>query len=193
MRFLTSIFIILILLSGCSGESSLELISSSVEVRNDRSGEIGITSGDKAVETIQPISLSYDFVLKNIGKETLGGMEKTNIQTYEYDDGIKLYIEPRQKLKAVTKEIMGFNIYDEEEREQARLGMGKTSIPVIEPNQEGEYTLDFDLGALEENPEMSLAPPQEQIEKLVGSAMDATLVIYIEDEEIARFNLNNSN
>jgi uncharacterized protein YcfL len=62
MRFLTSIFIVLILLSGCSSKPSLELISSSVEIRDDKSGGIGITSGEQEGEIIQPISLSYNFV-----------------------------------------------------------------------------------------------------------------------------------
>jgi hypothetical protein len=85
---------------------------------------------------------------------------------------------------------MGFNLFNEEEREQARLGMGETNVPVLEPNEEGEYTLTFDLGALEENPEIRLAASQEQLEKLKRNALDATLVIYIAEEEAARFDLN---
>jgi hypothetical protein len=183
---------VLILLSGCSSKPSIELISSSVEIRDDRSGGIGITSGEKKGEIIQPISLSYDFVLKNIGRKTIGGIEKLNSETYEYDDGIKVYIEPNENLQAVTKEVMGFNIYNEKEREQAYLGIGKTSSPVIEPNQERKYTFDFDLGALEENPEIRLVPSQEQLDKLVKNAMEATLVISIDGKEVARFDLKDS-
>ncbi|MFJ5624859.1 hypothetical protein ACIQD3_19530 [Peribacillus loiseleuriae] len=193
MKFLTSVFMILILFSGCSSNPSIELISSSAEIRDDRSWGTGITSGEKKGEIIHPISLSYDFVLKNTGRKTIGGTEKPNNETYEYEDGIKVYIEPNENLQAVTKEVMGFNIYNEKEREQAHLGIGKTSSPVIEPNQEGIYTFDFELGALEENPEISLVPSQEQLDKLVKSALEATLVIYIEDKQIARFDLNNSN
>ena len=71
--------------------------------------------------------------------------------------------------------------------------MGKTTNPVIEPNQEGEYTFDFELGALEENPEIRMAPSSDQLDKLKNSAMDATLIVSVEDEVIARFDLNNSN
>jgi hypothetical protein len=87
---------------------------------------------------------------------------------------------------------MGFNIHNEKEGEQAYLGIGKTSSPVIEPNQERKYTFDFDLGALEENPEIRLVPSQEQLDKLVKNAMEATLVISIDDKEVARFDLEDS-
>ncbi|MGN7403113.1 hypothetical protein ACTHO0_24995 [Cytobacillus praedii] len=191
MRLFTSIFIILLLLSGCSSKPSLEIVSSNVEIRDDRSGGIGITSGERQGEIIQPISLSYHFVLKNTGKQTIGKAQKLNEQNFEYDDGIKVKIEPNEKLIAVSKEVMGFNIYDEEEMKN--IGVGKTSNPVVEPNQEGEYTFDFDLGALEENPEIRVAPSSDQLDRLKNSAMDATLIVSVEDEEIARFNLNNSN
>lgn len=191
MRFISVIFIVLIILSGCSDKQSLELISSSVEISQNRSGGIGITSGEKEGEYIQPISLSYHFVLKNTGNETLGGIEKPNKETYEYEDGIKVYIEPNEKLKGISKDVMGFNLYNEEEREEAKMGMGKQTIPVLEANQEGEYNLDFDLGALENNPEIRFAPSEEQLDKLLKYAKEASLVIYIEDEEIARFDLTN--
>ncbi len=53
-------------------------------------------------------------------------------------------------------------------------------------------TLDFILGALEENPEIRLAPPSEQLEKLKEHAMDETLIVSVEGDEIARFDLSNS-
>lgn len=193
MKSFIYLFIVLMMLSGCASKQSVELISSSVEIRDDRSGGVSITSGEKKGEIIEPISLSYDFVLKNTGKKALGGMEKINSQTFEYNDGIKVYIEPNEKLQEVTSEVMGFNMYNEEERQQARLGMGITGTPVLEQNQEGKYTLDFVLGALEENPEISIAPSPEQLDKLKRNSLDATVIIHIEDEEIARFDLNNSN
>lgn len=194
MRLLMSIFSILLLLSGCSSKPSLELVSASFDIRDDRSGGIGITSGEKEGEVIMPISLSYDFVLKNTSKKTLGKAEKPNKQTYEYDDGIKVYIEPNKKLKVVSKEIMGINIFsfDEEGRQIGELGIGKTGAPIIEPNQERKYTFDFILGADEENPELRVVPSSEQLEKLKENAMDATLIVTIEDEEIARFDLSKS-
>lgn len=70
--------------------------------------------------------------------------------------------------------------------------MGKTILAVLEPNQEGKYTLYFILGALEENPDLKLAPSSEQLEKLKEHVMDATLIVSLEGEEIARFDLSNS-
>lgn len=196
LKFVISSFTVLILLSGCSSKSSVDLVSSTVDLKNDegRLGGIGITSGEKEGEIIIPITLSYDFVLKNTGEKTLGGTKKLNEQTYEYEDGIKVYIEPNEKLKEVSEEIMGVNIFsfDEEGEQIAKLGTGKTGVPIIEPNKEGEYTFDFILGALEENPEIRLSPPTEQLEKLKEHAMDATLIVSVEGEEIARFDLSNS-
>lgn len=197
LKFVISIITVLILLSGCSSKPSVDLVSSTVDFSNDegRLGGIGITSGEREGEIIVPIALSYDFVLKNTGKKTLGGTEKLNQQTFEFEDGIKIFIEPNEKLKAVSEEIMGVNIFsfDEEGRQIAKLGHGQTGVPIIEPNKEGEYSLDFILGALEENPEIRLAPSSEQLEKLKEHAMDATLIVSVEGEEIARFDLNNSN
>lgn len=192
MRFFIGIIIILLLLSGCSNKPSLELISSTANIMNDRSRKIGITSGEKQGEFIQLISLSYDFILKNIGRKNLGGAEKLNSESYDFDDGIKLIIEPNEKLTTVSEEIMGFNIYDEEDGAEVRLGFGKTGTPVLEPNQEGKYTLDFVLGASEENPEIRITSSQEQLDVLAKHAMEAALVIYIGEKEIARFDLNNS-
>lgn len=36
-------------------------------------------------------------------------------------------------------------------------GCGATISPIIKPNQEGEYTFDFNLGALEKNPAIMMA------------------------------------
>lgn len=197
LKFVISSFTALLLLSGCSSKPSLELVSSTVDIRNDeeRLGGIGITSGEKSGEIIVPTALSYDFVLKNTGKKTLGSAENPNKQTFEYDDGIKVHIEPNEKLKAVSEEIMGVNIFsfDEEGRQIAELGTGKTGVPIIEPNQEGKYTFDFILGANEENPEIRVVPSAEQLEKLKENAMEASLIVSIEGEEIARFDLSNSN
>ncbi|MCG7335078.1 hypothetical protein MHZ95_07290 [Sporosarcina sp. ACRSM] len=190
LKFVISIFSVLLLLAGCSSKPSVDLVGSTVEIRSDeaRSGGIGITSGEKKGEIIVPVALSYEFVLKNTGKKNLGEAKKINELNFVFDDGIKVRIEPHEKLKAISEEVMGINIYNEEEN----LGMGLSSMPVLEPNQEGKYTFDYTLGALEENPEIRLAPSPEQLEKLKEHAMDAILIVTVEDEEIARFDLSHS-
>jgi len=167
----------------------LSLESATVDLRNDeeRLGSIGITSGEREDEFIVPIALSYDIVLKNTGKKALGGMEKINREKFKFDDGIEVHIEPNEKLKGVSEEVMGFNIYNEGENE---FGIGRTSLPLIEPTQEGKYTFDFILGGLEENPALKIAPPIEQLEKLKEHAMEANLIVFIEGKEIARFDLS---
>lgn len=189
VKITISLLTILIVISGCSREQSLVLENATVDLRNDeeRLGATGITSGEREGEFIVPIALSYDVVLKNTGKKKLGGMEKPNKEEFKYDDGIEVNIVPNEKLKEVSEEVMGFNIYNENENE---FGIGQTSYPLLEPNQEGKYTFDFDLGALEENPELKLAPPIEQLEKLKEHAMDASLIVSIEGEEITRFDLS---
>ena len=49
LKFVISVFSVLLLLSGCSSKPSLDLVSSKVELRNDeeRLGGVGITSGRK--------------------------------------------------------------------------------------------------------------------------------------------------
>lgn len=187
--FFISIITILLLLSGCSNKPSLELVSSTVDIGNDeeRLGGIEIISGEKRGEIIVPAALSYKFVLKNTGNNTLGSANSPNPTTFEYDDGIKVHIEPNEKLKAVSEEIIGVNIFD------AELAIGKSSVPIIEPNQEGTYTFDFRLSYNDENPELRVVPSVEQLEKLENNAMEASLIVTIKGEEIARFDLSNLN
>src|SRR5699024_5737324 len=150
----------------------------------ERLGSIGITSGERKGESIVPIALSYDIILKNTGSKQLGNMEKINREEFKYDDGIEVYVEPSAGLKEMYMEIIGVNMYEPD-----ALGAGQTHEPILEPNQEGEYIFDFDLGALEENPDLQLAPPMEELEKLADHALDVDLVVIIEGEEIARFDL----
>lgn len=190
LKFGVSFFIILFIISGCSSKQSLELESAKVDLRNDveRLGSVGITSGEREGENIVPIALSYDVILINTGKKELGGAEIPSEDDFTYEDGIQVKIEPNKKLKEVTKEVMGFNIYDR--NDDGWLGIGETSQPILEPDEKGKYTFDLILGALEENPDLKLAPPMEQLEKLEEHAMDAILIVSIEGEEIARFDIS---
>lgn len=175
-RFLILVFIFMILLASCSSKAPLEIISASAEIS----------------EFSKQISLNYNFTLKNSGNRTLGDIKKPIHGTYRFDDSIKLDIEPNDELKSVLKEIVGFNIFDEEEREQERIEWGWSSTPFLEPNKEGEYSFIFDLGILEVPTEMSI-PTKEKLDRLIRNAMDATLVVSIEGKEIAKFDLTNLN
>src|SRR5690625_259806 len=188
--FVISFSIILIIVSGCSGKQSLELKSATVELNNDeeRLGATGITSGEREGEFIVHIALSYDIVLKNTGKRKLGEFAKINEKEFKVDDGIEVKIKPNEKLKEISEDVMGFNIYNR--NDDGILGVGETGYPVLEPNKKGKYTIDFILGALVENPDLKLAPPIEQLERMKENAMVASLIVSLEGEEIASFDLS---
>lgn len=179
--FFVSVFAIICLLSACSSNQTLELERVTVDLQNNegRSGGTEGTEEDKGDDRVVPIALSYDIVLKNTGKKTIGGVEQPNEKTFEYEDGIVVHIEPNKNLKEMSEEIIGFNLYDED---QNVFGIVQTGLPLLESNQLGKYTFDFMLGATEENPEMKLAPPEEKLEKLKEQAMDATLIVTVEGD-----------
>jgi hypothetical protein len=113
-------------LSGCSSKSSLELISSSVEI-NDV-GSIHINYGEKESKYLDCNQLSYHFVLKNTGIRTIGKVGKLNNETYE--DKIRVVIEPNKGLQAVSEEVLGSNLH----AEGGISGLGSTMSPIIKPN-----------------------------------------------------------
>jgi uncharacterized protein YceK len=185
MRIMISIFLALVLLSGCSSKPSIELLSSSVQISDDRAGGI-VTHKDNQEKTIKPLSLSYTFTLKNTGN-SVGSASKIN-NNFEYVNGIKATIVPNEKLTVVSNEVLGFNLYGQEKT----LGLGKTASPILGKNQQAEYTFDYLLGAKEDYPEIKSAPSEENLNKLLINALDAILIVSIEEKEIARFDLSKS-
>ncbi|WP_174728755.1 hypothetical protein [Mesobacillus harenae] len=175
--------------SSFTGSAALELTSVSVDLKNDKGG-VGIMYGEKAGDIIYPVALGYTFSIKNYGKNTIGGMEEPNREVFEYDDGIRIEILPDDQLIQVSEEVMGFNLFNESARVEARLGQGSSGSPILEPGASGEYKLDFTLGALEKNPEVRLAPSQDQMKELLKHALESTLVLYSKDEEIGRYPLS---
>jgi len=117
----------------------------------------------------------------------LGNMEKPNKETLEYEDGINVHLEPSKHLQEKSLEIMGVDIDSDNE-----LGGRQTFEPILASNQEGEYTFDFELGALEENPEVPLAPAKEKLKELEAVALDVPLIVTVEGKKIARFDLNDT-
>ena len=81
-------------------------------------------------------------------------------------------------------------MFDPSEYDASGMGYGHTFSSILEPGQEGTFTLHYDLGVSEEHPQFPfLAPSKEQAEKLKSVAKDATLVILLDGEELARFDL----
>lgn len=183
-RFI-SLFFVLFFLSACSSNPSLELVDANVDIVKDKSllGSIGITEGERKGDELIPTALFYEFTIKNTGNKTVG-IEKV-------DKGIELKIEPKGKLKSVSENVIGFNIYDPEEYNESGVGFGHTFSSVLKSDQKGKYTLSYDLGVSEENSQVPLlVPSKEKLDELKEYAFNAFLVITIENQEIARFDLN---
>ncbi|MGG0413358.1 hypothetical protein [Peribacillus simplex] len=183
--FFISLFFVSIFLSACSSNPSLELVDANVDIVKDKSlvGSIGITEGERKGAELIPTALFYEFTIKNSGNKTVG--------IEEVDKGIELKIEPKDKLKAVSEDVIGFNIYNPEDYNESGVGFGQSFFSVLKPDQKGKYTLHYDLGVSEENSQVPLlVPSKEKLDELKEYAFDAFLVVTIEKEEIARFDLN---
>lgn len=176
---------LLTLLNACSSKPSLEIVNTNADIINDkdRLGAIGITEGDKKGQELIPTALYYEFTIKNTGNKKIGDIG---------DKGLEIQIKPNDNLVALSKEIMGFNIFNPSEYEASGMGHGHNFESILEPDQEEKYTLHYDLGVSEENPQVPfLVPSKEQLTKLNENALDAVLIVLLDDKEIARFNLKN--
>lgn len=180
------LFVTLFFISACSSNSSsLELIDADVQIVHDEAlvGSIGIMEGERKGEFLVPTALYYEFTIKNKDNKPIG-----NDQSFE--KGIELTIKPKEELKSVSEEVIGFNIYNFEEYDETELGHGVTFTTMLHPNEEGVYTLHYDLGVSEENPTVPLiVPSEDKLELLLENALNAFLVVTIENKEIARFDL----
>ncbi|MEY8192116.1 hypothetical protein AB4X15_20975 [Peribacillus simplex] len=181
-----SLFIVLSFLSACSSNPSIELVDVDVDIVKDKSllGSIGITEGERKGDELVPTALFYKFTIKNTGNKTAG--------IEEVDKGIELKIEPKDELRAMSEDVIGFNIYDPEEYNASGVGFGHSFLSVLKPDEKGEYTLNYDLGVSEENSQVPLlVPSKDKLDELKRHALDALLVVTIENQDIARFDLNN--
>jgi hypothetical protein len=180
-----NLFFVLFFLSACSSKPSLELVDANVDIVKDKNllGSIGITEGEKKGDELIPTALFYEFTIKNIGNKTVG--------IEEIDNGIELKIEPKDKLKSVSEDVIGFNIYNPEDYNGSGVGFGHTFSSVLKSDQKGKYTLNYDLGVSEENSQVPLlVPSKEKLDELKEYEFNAFLVVTIENQEIARFDLN---
>ncbi|MBT2667387.1 hypothetical protein J7J00_18075 [Bacillus sp. ISL-4] len=183
--FLFSLFIVLYFLSACSSNPSIELVDANVDIVKDKSllDSIGINEGERKGDELIPTALFYEFTIRNTGNKTAG--------IEEVDKGIELKIEPKDKLRAVSVDVIGFNIYDPEDYNGSGVGFGHSFLSVLKPDEKGEYTLSYDLGVSEENSQVPLlVPSKDKLDELKKNAFDAFLVVSIENQEIARFDLN---
>lgn len=179
---LLTLLSVLAILTACSSEPSLELTKNEVEIVKDKEkfGYMTLQQGEKAGREAVPTKLFYTFKIKNVGSKKIG----------DEVESLTMKIEPNEKLVTVSEEVMGFNIFNPEGYNETGLGYGKTANGIIGPDEEGKFTLHYDLGIDIETTEALLVPSKEKLEKLKKYALDATLVVMLGDEEIARFDLS---
>ncbi|WP_070121266.1 hypothetical protein [Bacillus marinisedimentorum] len=169
----------------------LQLVDVNVELTNaeNKIGGIGIQSGPKKGKVIRPITLYYTFTIKNTGSTPLGKVTQT--EDFSNPKGVAVKIDPSNELVAVIEEAVGFNVYQTKEYSETRMGHGQQFTPVLKPGQAGEFVLIYELGALEDNPEIPLAPSEEQLNRIEEHARQADLVVTVDKNEIERFDLRN--
>ncbi|MGE6375763.1 hypothetical protein [Peribacillus muralis] len=147
-------------------------------------GAIAITEGERTGEELIPTALVYAFTIENNTNEPVGSMEKA-------DKGIELKIEPKDNLKSVSKDVIGFNIFNPDDYNESGVGFGQSQLSIINADQKGKYTFTYDLGVSEENPQVPLfVPSKEKLTELKEYACDNFLVATIENQEIARSDLD---
>lgn len=171
------------LVASCSSGYAVELVHTQVEIVEDKekTGAIEITQSDQKGQELVPTVLHYEFTIKNIGSEKINQIEDKNLE---------IKIQPHDTLIDSSKNIIGFNIFNPSEYQGTGLGHGKTYATSIDPNQEEKFSIYFDLGVSEENPEVSqLVPSKKALQELTEHALEATLVIELDREEIARFDM----
>jgi hypothetical protein len=179
-------------ISGCSSEPNLELISTNVSIVKDKSitGSTLVTEGDKKGMQIVATALVYEFTIKNNGKK----IRKKNILdklNSKYDPEInEINVEPNGNLKNASQEILGRNIFDLSSYMNSGLGYSR-HVLAIKAGEEKKFTLYYELGISEESyVSPIITPPQDKLMELEKYALDANLVIRLDNEETARFHLD---
>lgn len=160
-------------------KAPFEITEAKVTLVNDKHivGSIIIKEKGKSLELV-PTSLYYKFKIKKTVNKKIYNAGKDNID---------VKIIPNKELKSASKDILGFNVYSDDERTG---GLGK-GIGIGDFNKSGEASLDlnYDLGTTVKNSQMPLVPSKDKLEKLRQKALEGTLVIIRDHKEIARVSL----
>jgi hypothetical protein len=70
------------------------------------------------------------------------------------------------------------------------LSYGANFVGEIQPDKIGKFTLIFELGVSEENPQVPIrVPAKDKLEKLKENALDGSLIVTSNGKEIAQFDL----
>ena len=97
---------------------------------------------------------------------------------------------PKLELLHSSAEI-SFNIFNDDDPgyHDSGLGHGHT-FTNLKPNQEGVFTLNYILGSSKQNSAVPLLPSAEKLIQLEQETMNAKLIITHDENEVARFNLD---
>lgn len=176
---LLSTTLLLVLLTACSSKPSLDLVSKKVDIVKDKKyvGSTILTEGDKKGQEVIPTALLYEFKIKNNGNQQIGGTA---------DTALKVKFVPSKKLVTISKDIIGFNIFNPSSYDETGLGYGVQFDGGIKSNKIGKYILTFDLGVTEETTEIPVrVPSTDKLEKLKENALDGSLIVTSGGKEIA--------
>lgn len=164
--------------SGYASDLSLKLEKYNVRVVTDQSisGSIEVTEGDEKGKELVPTVLFYEFTIRNEGRKTISGSE----------NDLQMKIVPSDNLKKVSKETVGIDIFEPD----SDLGYGQSiEGNLFNSNEDCKFTLEFDLSK-ESPPGTLITPSEEDLQKLLDNASDASFIITYKDQEAARFDLN---
>ena len=163
---------------------SIKLINSNVKIVSNNPEQSIV--GGKLIDNITFVSLKYDFTLENKSKSDYKVIQGSQTSENEVEM-ITLTIEPSPGLKALVNELTAVDLFSE----MNNGGSFSFSPSILSPNEKGHYSIEYILGSIEEIPEMALSPNKEKLNELQEKATKANLVIYYQNGEIQRFELNN--
>ncbi|MBD3108708.1 hypothetical protein IEO70_10045 [Bacillus sp. AGMB 02131] len=175
---------LLVVLGACSNVPSIGLIAAEVELTSDphKVGYTEVELDNGKHEKISTTSLYYTFSIKNEGNRKIG---KENAE-----EGLRVKIEPHEKLLTASEKVMGFNLFDESTYENHGVGKGYSYVNVLKPDESSDFIIYYDLGYEATFEDFPPAPTQQQLDLLITNALEATLIVTVGNEEIARFDLS---
>lgn len=175
LHYITFVMILLCL-SGCAENKQLEMADHAISV--------DVTQYDMQMgnEVLSSVHLRYEFSLKNTGNTAVGGMRELNPDKFYYEDGLQYTIEPSEALIERSKEILGYNVFEDVYKAASSL----TPLLKSDETSEGDF-ISFFLGVEEDTVQQVVAPSTEKLALLEELAHEAELVVSVKEEEIARF------
>ncbi|PGK52192.1 hypothetical protein CN918_30845 [Priestia megaterium] len=176
--------VVLFTLSACSSpkeqnDAPFTITKAKVFITHDKSllGSTGAKDDNGKEKQIVSNALYYKLDIKNNQKENLH---------LSGNDEIDLRLIPDDSLKNTSKDIVGVNIFSPNNKVYAK----GISIQDFNSAKKGKIEFFYEVGATEENNEIPLSPSKAELEKLKKEARHGILVIYRNNKEIARYDLD---